>query len=213
VSDPLAAFDRDHASKQAAKKQQEAAAAAYRGGFAGLEDEAPPAALQEGGSDDGDGRGAANGPAAASSSSSAARKQPKAPKKPKQSVAQVAAGEAVWLAGRVCPRLRCAPAHAPLCAAIVSPHACHTHASAHPPRVAWRLAGLDVAGLQGWMAEVQQRYAANETAQLQALSDKLLSAFKEASLDLGRAIATKGPAKVWWCACGPKRPCLSAGGL
>lgn len=42
------------------------------------------------------------------------------------------------------------------------------------------------------MAEVQQRYSANETAQLEALSDRLLSAFKEATLDLGKIIATKG---------------------
>lgn len=42
------------------------------------------------------------------------------------------------------------------------------------------------------MAEVQQRYSANETAQLQALSDRLLSAFKEATLDLGKVISTKG---------------------
>eukprot|EP00878_Enallax_costatus_P011005 GHUV01011494.1.p1 GENE.GHUV01011494.1~~GHUV01011494.1.p1 ORF type:complete len:296 (+),score=88.41 GHUV01011494.1:228-1115(+) len=52
--------------------------------------------------------------------------------------------------------------------------------------------GLDVADLQSWMAEVQARYSANETAQLEALSDRLLSAFKEASLDLGKILATKG---------------------
>jgi hypothetical protein len=42
------------------------------------------------------------------------------------------------------------------------------------------------------MAEVQQRYSANETAQLEALSDRLLASFKEASLDMGKALATKG---------------------
>jgi hypothetical protein len=42
------------------------------------------------------------------------------------------------------------------------------------------------------MAEVQQRYSANEGAQLEALSDRLLSAFKEATLDLGKILNTKG---------------------
>jgi hypothetical protein len=42
------------------------------------------------------------------------------------------------------------------------------------------------------MAEVQQRYSANESAQLEALSDRLLSAFKEATLDLGKILNTKG---------------------
>lgn len=52
--------------------------------------------------------------------------------------------------------------------------------------------GLDVSALQGWMAEVQQRYSANETAQLEALSDRLLGGFKEASLDMGKILGTKG---------------------
>lgn len=42
------------------------------------------------------------------------------------------------------------------------------------------------------MAEVQQRYSANETAQLEALAGRLESSFKEATLDLGKIISTKG---------------------
>jgi hypothetical protein len=49
-----------------------------------------------------------------------------------------------------------------------------------------------VYALQSWIAEVQQRYSANETAQLEALSDRLLSSFKEATLDLAKIISTKG---------------------
>lgn len=49
-----------------------------------------------------------------------------------------------------------------------------------------------MSALQSWMAEVQQRYSANETAQLEALSDRLLSSFKEATLDLAKIISTKG---------------------
>lgn len=49
-----------------------------------------------------------------------------------------------------------------------------------------------MSALQSWMAEVQERYSANESAQLEALSDRLLGAFKEATLDLGKIINTKG---------------------
>lgn len=51
------------------------------------------------------------------------------------------------------------------------------------------------------MAEVQQRYSADETAQLEALSDRLLSSFKEATFDLGKLIATKGLDVVRGCGC------------
>jgi hypothetical protein len=54
------------------------------------------------------------------------------------------------------------------------------------------------------MAEAQQRYSSNETAQLQALSDKLLGAFKEATFDLSKAVNSRGLNTVrvcdggWW---------------
>lgn len=59
-----------------------------------------------------------------------------------------------------------------------------------------------MSALQSWMAEVQQRYSADETAQLEALSDRLLSSFKEATFDLGKLIATKGLDVVRGCWCG-----------
>lgn len=56
-----------------------------------------------------------------------------------------------------------------------------------------------MSALQSWMAEVQQRYSADETAQLEALSDRLLTSFKEATFDLGKLIATKGLDVVRGC--------------
>ncbi|WIA35372.1 hypothetical protein OEZ86_003823 [Tetradesmus obliquus] len=58
--------------------------------------------------------------------------------------------------------------------------------------VAQVAAGVDVAALKAWMTEVKRKYSKNETAQLEALSDWLLVAFKEASLDLGKLLSTKG---------------------
>lgn len=96
--DPFTAFDKSFAAKAEAAKQQQQAKN-YKGAFADLEVEAPPQQLQEqAGSGDDE-------PAASSNSSAAQKKAPKAlkaPKKPKQSVAQVAAGECGFLVVMAC---------------------------------------------------------------------------------------------------------------
>ena len=65
--------------------------------------------------------------------------------------------------------------------------------------------GVDIPGLQSILAELQERYATNETSQLEMLSDTLLRTFKEASADLDKLLATKGldqvspqKRKAWW---------------
>lgn len=91
----LAAFDRNHAAKEAAKE-------AAKNAFADLEVEAPPRQVHADELDSDD-----TEPAASSNTAAAQKKPkaPKAPKKPKLSVAQVAAGE--W---RVAGSCRCSPA-------------------------------------------------------------------------------------------------------
>lgn len=88
----LAAFDRNHAAKEAARE-------AAKNAFADLEVEAPPRQVH------GDELDSDDAEPAASSTTAAAQKKPKAPKKPKLSVAQVAAGE--WSVAGSC---RCSPA-------------------------------------------------------------------------------------------------------
>ncbi|KAF6266744.1 hypothetical protein COO60DRAFT_1473267 [Scenedesmus sp. NREL 46B-D3] len=53
-------------------------------------------------------------------------------------------------------------------------------------------AEVDVGSLLAWMAEAQLRYSTNETAQVEALSDRLLALFREACLDLGKLLAAEG---------------------
>lgn len=94
VDPVLAAFDRNHAAKEAAAK--EAAKKKSLGAFADLEVEAPPQQLHDDVDSDAE-------PAASSTAAAAAQKKPKAPKapkKPKLSVAQVAAGESHYVFGQ-----------------------------------------------------------------------------------------------------------------
>ncbi len=52
-------------------------------------------------------------------------------------------------------------------------------------------AGVDVAGLQTFIAELQQRYAASESSQLEMLSDHLLKVFKDVQLEFNKGLADK----------------------
>eukprot|EP00879_Flechtneria_rotunda_P009066 GHRR01009493.1.p1 GENE.GHRR01009493.1~~GHRR01009493.1.p1 ORF type:complete len:508 (+),score=247.18 GHRR01009493.1:366-1889(+) len=52
--------------------------------------------------------------------------------------------------------------------------------------------GLDISALQGFIAEAQQRYSTNEVAQVKAITDRLLTALKEASWELNKLVTTKG---------------------
>ncbi|WIA29077.1 hypothetical protein OEZ86_011588 [Tetradesmus obliquus] len=138
AADPFAEFDRAFAEKAAQKEQQQ------RDAFAELEvHEAPAAApAEQGGAEEEWGSSAdeAVQPSSAAPTRPAKKQKPKPVRKPKLTVAQVAAG-------------------------------------------------VDVGSLLHWMAEAQLRYSTNETAQVEALSDRLLVLFREAHFDLGGLLA------------------------
>uniref|UniRef100_A0A383V7Q4 Uncharacterized protein n=1 Tax=Tetradesmus obliquus TaxID=3088 RepID=A0A383V7Q4_TETOB len=138
AADPFAEFDRAFAEKAAQKEQQQ------RNAFAELGvHEAPAAApAEQGGTEEEWGSSAdeAVQPSSAAPARAAKKQKPKPVRKPKLTVAQVAAG-------------------------------------------------VDVGSLLHWMAEAQLRYSTNETAQVEALSDRLLVLFREAHFDLGGLLA------------------------